>query len=285
MNKIPLCCLVGLLLFAAACSSSSAPTPDVVVPDEPAVDVPDDAAFETYVTDATGASRVRADRSMPGDADILAQFEDANPDSPAGYRSLIALNDQIYAENVVIEVIAEVAGTANDAAATRLLRLTADQAPLEQVAGTTGQYYLRGDNFVWVTIDGGPLLSGSDSRGLVNMVLDFDAGTADLNLRTGATDASAVRTEILVAGLPFDKRSGAFGGPISVDIQDPDGPQIYKVNGSLRGNVGGTPAYENSRHGLSTAGLYTASGTDQGAMVTIDGAFAGVDPNALGTTP
>ncbi|MBQ2263594.1 MAG: hypothetical protein II336_19805 [Loktanella sp.] len=285
MNKIPFFRLAVVLLFATACSSSTAPAPDVAEPDEPAVNVPDDPAFEVYLTDATRANRVRVNRSQPGDAEILAQFEDTNPDSPDGYRSLIALNDQIYANNVVIEVIAEVPGTAPDASATRLLRLTTDQAPLEQMAGATGLYYLRGDNFVWVTIDDGPLLSGSDSRGLVDLVLDFDAGTADLNLRTGQAGASVVRTEIVVAGLPFDKRSGAFGGPITVDVHNPVGPEIYKVNGTLRGNVGGTPAYANSQHGLSTAGLYTASGTDQGAVVKIDGAFAGVDPNALAPTP
>ncbi|WP_226783204.1 viral aspartic protease [Oceaniglobus trochenteri] len=243
--------------------------------------MPDDPAFETYVTAHNGANRVRSDLSGPQDAAILAQFEDADPQSPAGYRSLIALNEATYSDDVSIEVIAQVDGSGPTETVTRVLRLTADQAPLAQVPGTTGRYFLRGDNFSWVTIDDGPVLSGSDSRGLVDLVLDFDTGMADIQLRTGVAGTSQVRTEVVGTGLPFNIRNGAFGGAITVAIHDPDGPLVYAIDGSLRGNIGGDPGFSNSIHGLSGSGLYTATGTDQGATVTIDGAFAGVDPNAL----
>lgn len=273
---------MGVFLLGSACSSgSSQPTsPEASVTPPPVVSVPNNPNFDTYVTDDTGFSRVRADKARPGDAAILRQFEDRNPVSPAGYRSIIALQDKIYKGDVRIEVIAQVPKPSGGAAV-RLLRLTADQAPLEQIPGTSGKYYLRGDNFAWVTIDDGPLLSGRDSRGLVNLVLDFDKGRADMNLRTGVSGSSVVRTEIDVKNLPFDVRNGAFGGRMKVSIHDPDSANIYQVNGSLRGNVGGTPTYANSEHGLSASGLYTATGASKGATIKVDGAFAGVDPNAL----
>ena len=271
--------LVCLLLTAACSGSSTSPEGPVIA--DPGVDVPDDPAFETYVTNDTGSNRIRSDVSVPADATVLAQFDDANPDSPAGYRSLIALNDATYTGDVRIEVLAQVAGSGATESVTRLLRLTADQVPLEQVPGAAGRYYLRGDNFAWVTIDDGPVQSGSDSRGLVGLVLDFDTGSADINLRTGVAGASVVRTEIDVTGLPFNIRSGAFGGPITVSVHDPDNPLIYEIDGSLRGNVGGTPAYADNLHGLTASGLYTATGIDQGADVRIEGVFAGIDPNGL----
>lgn len=281
MNHLRIAALPGLLACLAACSGGGVEVPVPPVIEVPVVNVPDDLTFETYVTDDTGFSRVRADLSQPGDDAVLGQFEDANPDSPAGYRSLIALDDAIYGGAVRIEVIAEVDESGATETTTRLLRLTVDQAPLEQVPGTTGRYFLRGENLAWVTIDDGPVLSGSDSRGLVNLVLDFETGSADINLRTGVAGASVVRTEIDVTGLPFDVSTGAFGGPITVSIFDPNSAAIYEIDGSLRGNAGGSPVYTDSVHGLTASGLYAATATDQGAQVSIEGAFAGVDPNVL----
>lgn len=272
--------LFAFVLLTAACSNSSTIPDDPVILD-PGVAVPHNPSFETYVTNDTGSNRVRSDLSRPSDKTIIAQFEDANPDSPAGYRSVIDLNDKIYSSDVRIEVLAQVATNGSAESVTRLLRLTADQAPLEHVPGAAGRYYFRGHNFAWVTIDDGPVLSGRDRRGLVNLVLDFDNGTADINLRTGVGGASVVRTEIDVTGLPFNIRSGAFGGPITVEVYDRDNPSIYKIEGSLRANVGGTPAFADSLHGLTASGLYTATGMDQGADVRIEGAFVGIDPDAL----
>jgi hypothetical protein len=273
--------LTGPLLFVAACSGGGGlSSPQQPVNPPVIVNVPKNPAFETYVTDDTELNRVLADKYLPGDAEIHQQFEDSDPASPAGYRSIIELQDSIYKGDVRVEVIAQVPENGDDVA-TRLLRLTADQAQLEQVPGTTGRYFLRGDNFAWVTIDDGPLLSGSSSQGLENLVLDFDKGQADINLRTGVAGLSVVRTEIDVKGLPFDVRNGAFGGPITVTVHDPDSPAIYAIMGTLRGNVGGTPAYTDSTHGLSASGLYTAIGTSSGSEIRVDGAFAGIDPNAL----
>ncbi len=276
-----------ICLALTACGGSGGqvatmtPPPVIAAPVGPVVNVPKLSAFQTYATNDTGYNRVRADLSLPGEAGVLRQFEDANPASPAGYRSIIALNDRQYAGDVRIEAIARVSGGNSTGPATRLLRLTADQAPLERAPGTKGRYYLRGDNFAWVTIDDGPLLSGSDSRGLVNLVLDFDMGRADINLRTGVSGASVVRTEINVKNLPFDVRDGSFGGPIAVAVHDPDSSIIYNIRGQLRGNAGGTTAYANDRHGLSASGLYNATGRNKDAAIRVNGAFAGVDPNAL----
>ena len=273
----------GLMLLLSGCSGGA--TVDSVSPgasvSSPVVDVPEVSAFETYVTDDTGYNRTRASLSRSSDIAILNQFEDENPASPAGYKSLIALDDKLYSGDARIEVIAQVPIGSDTEAAIRLLRLTVDQAPMEIVPGTKGRYFLRGDNFSWVTIDGGPLLSGSDNRGLVNLVLDFDKGSANINLRTGDSGQSVVRSEIEGDNLPFDIRDGSFGGVITVQVWNPDNSEIYSIGGHLRGNVGGSTAYANDLHGLSASGLYAASGQDNGASVQIDGAFAGIDPNRL----
>ena len=235
--------------------------------------------FEKYTTNHNGYARVRREFSQPGDAAVLAQFEDAEPATPAGFRDLIQLNENIYAGQVVLEVIAEVASSETGLTTERLLRLTADTTPLKDVpSGARGSYFFRGSSFAWVSIDDGPLLTGSDSQGLVNMVIDFDTGTADIDLRTGVVGLSEVRTEMVAKDLPFNVRSGAFGGEVLIRVWDPNGPEIVNVPGSLAGSVGGTPTYTEGRHGLVTSGLFEGS-TDDPRKVTVEGAFAGVDPN------
>lgn len=253
------------------------------LPDGAAVVTP---AFESYARNDNGMNRVRRDKSTPADATIIAQFEDANPADPAGYRNLIALSDQIYAGKVVIEVLAQVSGTGSNETVTRVLRLTADETPFQNVKNgslvtATGTYYLRGQNFVWAAIDGEPIRSGSDSNGLVDLVLNFDTGTANINLRTGVAGNSAIRTEIAANGLPFNIRTGAYGGNVTIQVWDPDSAVIFAIDGSLRGNIGGVPVYANGTHGMTTAGVYTGSGTSNGSNVTVDGVFVGADPNAL----
>jgi hypothetical protein len=271
-------CLTMLSGCGGGGGGSSAALPDGVDVTTP--------AFESYTTDDTGYSRVRLDKTTSADTAIIAQFEDANPSDPAGYRNLIALSDANYVGVVTIEVLAEVTSSGGTETVTRILRLTADQTPFEneqngQLVSATGTYYLRGQNFVWASIDGEPILSGSDSDGLVNLVLDFDNQTATINLRTGVTDTSSVRTEIDAENLPFNIRTGAYGGDITVQVWDNDSSTIYAIDGSLRGNVGGTPAYENDMHGMTTSGVYTAQGTVDGTAVVVDGVFVGTDPNAL----
>lgn len=272
---------LGMLLAGCGGGSSGGAS----LPPGRDVDVP---GFETYVNDHDGFSRVRRDDSRPEDAPVIAGFEDNDPRDPAGYRNLIALNREIYGGRVVLEALAEVEQGEEGERAVRLLRLTADTEPFRnggdgRVATASGQFYLRGHNVAWVSIDDGPLLSGEDSRGLVNMVVDFDTETASLELRTGVHGASQVRTEVNAENLPFNIRTGAYGGEIAIRAWDPDSPDILETGGSLRGNLGGTPGYANDRHGLSTAGLYIGEGEDAatGRQIRVVGAYTGVDPNAL----
>lgn len=244
-------------------------------------------AFTSYTTDHNGRSRIRKDDSGPGDAAIIAQFEDADPATPAGYRELIQLADAHYTGSMTIEVIAEVADVGGTEKTKRILRLTADQAPFQNVKNgklvtATGTYYLRGQNFAWVSLDGGDLLSGQKTdAGLVDLVLDFGAQTASITLRTGVEAGSEVRTEIAATGLPFNVVTGAYGGDVTIQVWDPNSALILAIDGSLRGNVGGSPVYANGTHGMTTSGLYTGTGTDQGVTVTVNGVYYGTDPNAL----
>ncbi len=271
-----------LLLSAflpAACGSG----PAVPLPDGVSVAV---AGFETYVNDHNGFARVRRGYQQPGDAAVLAAFEDADPDDPAGYRNLIALDEALYGGRMIVEVIAEV-DTGGDTAQ-RLLRLTVDQSPFVNERGGQpiaegGQFFLRGANYSWVSIDDGPLISGSDPRGLVNMVLDFDTETASLSLRTGVEGSSAIRSEVTATALPFNIRTGAFGGGVTIVVWDNDSPDILSVDGVLRGSLGGTPDYDSGQHNLSASGLYFGEGADvaTGRLLRLDGLFVGRDPNAL----
>ncbi|MFC7704594.1 viral aspartic protease [Plastorhodobacter daqingensis] len=223
------------------------------------------------------------DRSRPGDAGILAAFEDADPADPAGYRNLIDLAET-YDGRVTIEVIAQV-DPALAGAPTRLLRLTADQEPFRNIGRTglvtaSGQYFFRGQSFAWVTIDDGPLLSGRQDQGLENLMLDFDRGTADISLRTEVSARSEVEIGLNARGLPFNIVTGQYGGATTIFVRNPDLAESYDIPGYLRGNVGGSPIYQNGTHGMTTSGLFTATGTDGGRHVTVDGAYVGRDPNA-----
>ena len=68
---------------------------------------------------------------------------------------------------------------------------------------------------------------------------------------------------------------------MTIQVWDPDGPDILSVDGALRGNLGGTPDYSDGHNNLSTAGLYTAEGLDPVTLrrLQVDGVFVGVDPN------
>lgn len=268
------------LALLAACSSGGPGTPP---PTGQPITV---AGYETYTTAHNGYSRVRRDYTTPADAGAIAAFEDSDPADPAGYRSMIDLAGTPFDGLMNVEVLATVDTPTGPA--TRLVRLTTDQQPFNnlnnnQLIAATGQFYLRGANYSWVTIDGGPLLQGADSGGLVNMEIDFDAETVSLNLRTGVTADSQVRMEIEADDLPLNIVSGAYGDGVTIRVWDPNSPDILAVDGTLRGTLGGTPTYTGGVNNLSTSGLYQAEGTDTatGREVTVDGAFVGVDPNAL----
>jgi len=269
---------VGFPIFLTACGGGSSE------PSSPPVGRPvASGPFETYTTQHNGFQRVRVDRSQPRDAAAIAAFEDADPRDPAGYRDLIRLAEHGYGGQVSIEVLAQIDGSTGEP--TRLVRLTADQAPFEnlrdgRLATTGGRYFFRGQSFAWVTIDNGPLLSGRHSEGLENLVLDFDKGTADINIRTETSERSQVEIGLRANGLPFDVVTGAFGGDATIRVRNPDVAETYRVPGHLRGNVGGSPDYRDGHHGMLASGLYTARGRDGGRRVIVDGAFVGRDPNA-----
>lgn len=241
--------------------------------------------FEAYQTSHNKFSRVRMNYAEAADAPVLAKFEDGDPADPVGYRNLIARSEALYESNMVVEVIAEV-DTGNGDKAKRLLRLTADQAPFENVRNgrlvdASGKYHFRGQSLAWVTIDDGPLLSGRHDRGLESLVLDFGAGTANIDIRTEVSANSEVEIGLKAAGLPFDVISGAYGGAVTINVNNPDVTKTYNIDGHLRGNLGGRPGYKNNIHSMTTSGLYRANGSDGGTAVTVDGVFMGADPNAL----
>jgi hypothetical protein len=272
----PAALTLPLLLALAACGggggSDLGPGKDVITPD-----------IENYTADHNGYSRVRLDRSEDSDADVLAQFDDENPADPAGYRNLIKLNEDRYAKYMFVEVIGEVETNDGPEKVTRILRMTADEKPFTNVRDASGKFYFRGENYVWASVDGGPLQSGSDSSGLVDLVVDFDTGTADIDLRTTVAGTSTLRTELKATGLPFNIRTGAYGGDVTMQLWQNDDSDILSADGSLRGNLGGTTTYALDNHQMTTSGLYTISGTDQttGKTVKADGVFFGTDPNAL----
>lgn len=270
--------LIPLVLLAACADVPVAPV-------LPAGRDVDDGGFETYTTQHNGYSRIRRSYATEADAAAIAAFEDSDPRDPAGYRSLIDLSDTPYAGHMNIEVLAEVDGP--DGPATRLIRLTVDEEPFNNLQGgeliaATGRFYLRGGNAAWATIDDGPLLQGSDTEGLVNMVVDFDTETVSLSLRTGVDAESQMRMQIDAENLPLNIRTGAYGDAVEIRVWDPDSADILSVDGTLRGTLGGEPTYTDNVNNLTTSGLYSAEGVDAGTgrLLRIDGFFYGRDPNA-----
>lgn len=278
--------VLGVTLALAGCGGSGTP---------PAPPLPEgrevaDGPFETYRTGHSNQNRV-THRPAPvaGDAAVLAGFDSA-AGGPAGYAALMKSLESGYdSRDMVVEVIAEM--TQDGRRAQRLLRLTADQAPLENVkngriVAPDGKFYFRGQNFAWVTIDNQPMLSGTHDQGLVDLVLDFGAGTASIDLRTNSFAPSEVEVNLTARDMPFNVVTGAYGGPVKVTVGTATGGRLTAIDGALRGSVGGSPTYSDGRHGLTTSGLYTATGTARpeagGASVpvSVDGVWFGRDPNA-----
>lgn len=265
-------CALGLALTATlgACGNGGDPFPP---PRGNEVDV---AGFETYVTGHNDRNRIT--RTMAdADAVVLRSFDSIGV-GPAGYKDLIAINNA----NMTVEVIAQVATGPTGEKAERLLRLTVDHVPLEnfkdgQLVAATGQYFFRGQSFAWVTIDGGPMLSGRHDQGLESMMVDFGAGTVSLDVRTEVAAGSEVEISFAARELPFNVVSGAYGGDITIAVNNPNVTATYAVDGTVRGSLGGKPVYTNDVHGLTTSGLFTARGTTADGDVTVEGVFIGAD--------
>lgn len=244
----------------------------------------DTPAFETYTTDHNGYSRVRLQTATDArDNAILGQFDDANPDSPSGYRNLIAQTEARFVKNMTIEVIAEVSGSGDDEKIERILRLTADQAPFDNVDRdgnliASGQYYFRGGAEVYASVDGGSLQRGVGD--LENMIVDFDSETVTINIRTPYDPAagSEIETAIQASNLPLNVLTGAFGGTIEMTSRSADTGQLLSSTGQLRGNLNGDEkGLSRLVENMTTSGLFTA-GSD-GDRLRADGVFWGSQLN------
>jgi hypothetical protein len=214
-----------------------------------------------------GYNRVRLDAGQgAGDAAILAQFDDVDPASPAGYRNLIDLQEKRYRDTMQIEVIAEVTTGVGPEQVVRILRMTADQAPFDNVnargqAIASGKFFFRGVNQVWATVDGGAMQSGVGD--LENLIIDFDSESASIDLRTPLNTAtgSEIETQLTASGLPFNVRTGAFGGAITLQTRSGVTGEIITEAGVLRGNINGDEAgLSRLIENMTASGLYTVSG-------------------------
>jgi hypothetical protein len=233
------------------------------------------SGIESYITDHNGYSRVRTTPgNQSGDAAVLAQIDAGQ--GPAGFRDVVDDVRARFSADTIAEVIAQTDGTPNGPA-TRLLRLTMDQKPFENADRdgrpiTQGQFFFRGtgQHIVWARVDGGALQRSVGD--LENLMVDFDAGTALIDLRTpfdpGA--GNAIETSIQASGLAFDRRSGAFGGPVTMTSRVAG--DTLSADGVLRGNLTATPeGLSGLAKTMTTSGLYTVDGP----RLEADGVFAG----------
>jgi hypothetical protein len=266
------CAAFALALTLAGCGAFSVrPAPGLAVVETPGI--------ATGTTDRRGFQRARIDRSGPADAAVLAQF-DATGSGPAGFVNLIALAERRYADTMAIEVVAEVDTTGG---VTRILRLTADQAPfvnLRQDGSTIGRgsYFFRGGAEVYARLDGGPILRGRGE--LQNMVVDFDTATVAINLRTpfDPGGGSAVETELRATDLAFNTRTGTFGGPVTLSSRSATTGEIVTATGVLRGHIRGDEAgLSRLVENMTGSGLFTVG--DPGARLQADGVFWGSQLN------
>ncbi|SNT42225.1 hypothetical protein SAMN05421763_11720 [[Luteovulum] sphaeroides subsp. megalophilum] len=237
--------------------------------------------IEHYVTDHNGYSRVRIDNAATqADYDALGQFDDSNPATPAGYRNLIERAENAYTNSVFVEVIAQIDKDAEgDEQVVKVLRLTADQAPFDNVDGAgnpigSGKYYFRGngDFRVYARVDGGEVQTGVGD--LEALTIDFDTGTAAIHLRTGLNETSRIETEILAENLTFDILTGTFGGAITQTARV--GGDTLTAQGYLRGSISGNEAsLTRQKEQMTTSGVFTADG----ARLNSDGIFWGSQLN------
>ena len=263
---------LAVIAPVASCSALTVrPAPGLATVDTPGI--------EAGTTVRGGFQRARIDRSLPADAAVLAQF-DATGSGPAGFVTLIDLAERRYAETMAIEVIAELD---TGGGVTRILRLTADQAPFVNIRqdGSTigrGSYFFRGGAEVYARVDGGALLRGRGE--LQNMVVDFDGATVAIDLRTPLDPGagSAIETELRAAALPFNIRTGTFGGPVTLATRSGDTGEIVTATGVLRGHIRGDEAgLSRQVENMTGSGLFTVG--NPGARLQADGVFWGSQLN------
>lgn len=264
---------LSALILSACSGTTTLPAP----PESRAIDTP---GMEAYVTNHNGFTRARATLATDAADKLVLQAFDTTG-KHAGYANLFGAT--ALPPSVQIEVIAQMDGDRP----TRILRMTADQAPFDNldarnalIAGpdSTQTYHFRGDATVYASINGGPLLTGY-SRKDTNLQVDFARESVNLQLRTGVNTASGseLRSEIIANDLPFDIVGGTYGGPITIRIWAPDSADIYEASGQLRANItADNEALRNYRETMTTSGLFTADGK----QVSAQGVFWGTHPNA-----
>lgn len=268
--------LAAFALALGGCGGSGSASGGGAAPALPAGTPVVTPGIESYRTDHDGFSRARVTPGdARGDAAVLAAFDRGA--TPAGYRSMVDGLERAFRDTTRIEVIAEVVpdGRGGDRA-TRLLRVTVDKAPFTN-AGlngrpvTEGQFFFRGvgQHQVWASVDGGPLREGRGD--LENLMVDFGAERAAIDLRTGTGIGTAVRAD----NLTFDIRTGAFGGPVTMTHRI-DADTTVSADGMLRGYITATPAgLSYRRKDMTAAGLYTVTGQ----RLSGDGVFRGTQPD------
>jgi hypothetical protein len=272
------CALACVVLLALAGCGGGGGGGDAAAPPLSGVDVVT-PGIESYITDHNGFSRVRTTPGgASGDAAVLAQI-DAGQSGPAGFRDVVDGVRARFSADTVAEVIAQTDGTTNGPA-TRLLRLTMDQAPFENADRdgrpvTQGQFFFRGigQHIVWARVDGGALQRSVGD--LENLMVDFGTGAATIDLRTpfDPPAGNAIETSIQSSTLAFDRRSGAFGGPVTMTSRVAG--ETLTAQGVLRGNLTATPeGLSGIVKSMTTSGLYAVDGP----RLEADGVFAGTQP-------
>ncbi|WP_133240363.1 hypothetical protein [Pararhodobacter oceanensis] len=240
--------------------------------------------YETYVTRHNGFTRIRRADPEPGDAAVLAQFEDADPASPAGFRSLledqsVEIPNRVNAEIIVEGATAEVID--------RVLRLTTDVEAYNpaQIAAAGGEIVLSGSDYSLVRLGNGSYSYGQQSdSGSLYLALNFDTETATIHILnrelyhhyTGDPGIDSRVIDLLGEDLPFNIQTGLFGGEISGEVTQLYvrlGTVVVPVSGTLLGQVGGS-----ARDDLVAGGVFEATGSDMamGQMldVRVDGVFS-----------
>lgn len=260
----------GLLL--SGCSGSG---PVAEPPVGTAIETP---GIEGYVTNHNGYTRAVTDLTTTrADAAVLRQF-DTTGSGPEGYRSIISNIEQRYRDNMSIEVIAEIADGSDQV--TRILRITADQAPFDNLDNAnqpvaSGQYFFRGVAEVYAVVDGGALQRGVGE--LQNMIVDFDTQTVSIDLRTPLAGDSQIETEISVTGVPLNIVNGTFGGEITMTSRL-TAEDVLTSTGYLRGNLAGSEqALRDHLESLTTSGVFQVGSDSDRLQAT--GVFWGGHPN------
>ncbi|MFD1913067.1 viral aspartic protease [Halodurantibacterium flavum] len=285
MTRSGLICSATALLVLAACGGggtgggTSEPLPD----GRPI----ETTRFQFYKNDHNSRNRIRRELATDDEDRLVLQQFDSNQTRPEQYKNLLAASNIVNQTTMNLEVVAEIEIVDEKETVLRVLRLTADQerfspVPVDQLGDANGRFFFRGQTEVYTTLADGSFVR---SRGeLVNLRLDFRDETALIDLRTDTTYGTGdnkvdqLRTEI-DAELPFNVRTGVFGGQISMIAYLGESATPTAVTGELRGNVHATQhMLRQDVEGLTTSGLYSVGGA-AGDPLRADGIFWGRHPN------